>query len=93
MGTLFGGGNSAIFILASPLTGGQLLKEKILLLEEHINSLTLLLSEKPKLHTILAFLSAIGLDFWKGFVVQGCKQEVKKVVPLLKMAEKIGDVP
>ena len=41
----------------------------------------------------MAFLSAIGLDFWKGFVVQGRKQEVKKVVPLLKMAEKMGDVP
>ena len=37
------------------------LREKNLLLLEQIFPLTLLHSERPKLHTILAFLSAVGL--------------------------------
>ena len=47
--------NFGIFIFASFLYSGQLLMERL------CSSLTLLHSERPKLYTILAFLSAIGL--------------------------------
>ena len=52
--------------------------------------LTLLHSERPKLNTILAFLSAIGLrvdPFMKDLVSKGSKQEVAKLSPFEGMAE------
>ena len=56
--------------------------------------LTLLHSERPKLHTILAFLSAIGLrqdPFWKDFVTKGKQTgSHKNCLPSKKMAENIA---
>ena len=66
------------------------LKGKNLLLKEYKSkffSLTLLHSEQPKLHRVLAVLSAIGLKvdpFSKGFVEQGSKLGVTKIIPLGK---------
>ena len=62
-------------------------------------SLTLLHSEWPKFHRVLAVLSAIGLrsiDTLSGeatlqdFSIQGSKEEVTEVIPLCKQGRKRG---
>ena len=52
------GTNAAIFLSASYLSEGQPLKEFPPL---RLNSLTLLHSEQPNIHGVLAVLSAVGL--------------------------------
>ena len=50
---------------------------------EHQNHLTLLHSERPKLHRVLAVLSAIGLN---DFGAQENKQGTQSCSPFVKMA-------
>ena len=68
------GGNSAPFIFASVFNGC---------------SLTLLHSERAKLHRVLAVLSAIGLRADPRF--EGKQMEKKKLFPLAIMSLKHGD--
>ena len=68
-------------------------KKEFAPLKSEFHPLTLLHSERPKLYTILAFLSAIGLredPFWKGKAIQRNKQEVMKVVPPFRALNKRG---
>ena len=77
---------SAIFSFASFVNKSQF--------KEVTFSLTLLHSQRPKLYTILAFLSAVGLRVPGRFLLEepcpggggggGGKQEVTKVVSLYK---------
>ena len=85
-GTQFEGNKVYPFHFCFNFQFGSTMKEKKLLFRSKFFPLTLLHSDRPKLyavHTILAFLSAIGLRVGlvlEHFPIQGNRKEVKKAV-------------